>query len=59
MKPAIGAVFRNPRGRTYEVIGHMLDPQTVIVRDQRTSMCDVAHWALMTPDNGWHKLETS
>lgn len=54
-KPEIGAVFDNPRGRSYEVIGHMLDSARVVVRDRSTGFCDTAIWSLMTRENGWRR----
>lgn len=58
-KPAIGAVFVNPRGRRYEVIGHTLELREIVVRDCSTGFCDMATWALMVPENGWHQTTTN
>lgn len=59
MRPEIGVVFTNPRGRKYAVIGHMLDPSKVVVRDVASGMCDTATWELMVPGNGWEQMPTS
>ncbi len=53
-RPAIGATFVSPRGRVHEVIGWMVDMRSVVLRGP-DGLCDVAHWQLMTPENGWQK----
>ena len=52
MRPVVGAVFVNPRGRKYTVVGHMLDGKQVVVQDA-SGLMDLAVWALMTEENGW------
>jgi hypothetical protein len=54
-RPEIGARFVNPRGREYEVIGHMHEPSKVVVMECATRMLDVSAWPLMTPENGWQR----
>lgn len=55
-RPEVGAEFINPRGRVFEVTGHMLDSTRVIVRDE-SGFFDTAFWRLMTPENGWKRRE--
>ncbi len=55
-RPEIGAKFANPRGRAYEVVGHMLDHKQVVVKGD-DGLQDTAIWALMVPENGWRRLE--
>lgn len=55
MRPPVGAFFVNPRGRSYTVIGHMLDPNRVVVQGE-DGLCDTAVWALMVPENGWQQM---
>lgn len=56
-RPAVGARFWSPRGRVYEVVGHMADRWRVVVRESESGRCDLASWALMIPANGWLEMK--
>lgn len=56
-KPEVGERLINPRGRPYEVIGHMYETSKVVVRELDTGLCDTAFWPLMSPENGWKRDE--
>lgn len=53
--PTPGTVFTNPRGRRYKVLS--TDGTRGVLWDETFRIEETCFWPLMTPENGWTRVQ--